>query len=163
MQSIARTAMAVLFCITTAMAWASSDNHNNGTGTASENGNLNGSSQLAERARKALEDPLGGIVVNRTMTVQGQDFYRFFSSWWREIDEEGRYTISIHERPSARWGSEVWVQFRRDRVFHMFLPPARSRTRDISKEAVEIAYENITRNELQRAVFQSEDLGPEEM
>lgn len=126
-------------------------------------GNLNGSAQVGERARKVLEDPLSGIVVNRTVTVQGHDFYRYFSAWWRETDDEGRYTISIHERPSARWGSEVWVQFRRDRVFHMFLPPARSRTKEISQAAVEIAYENITQNELQRAVFQSEDLGPEEM
>lgn len=132
------------------------------SGTES-NERLNGTEQLAERAKRLLEDPLGGIVVNRTVTVQGQDFYRYFSAWWREIDEDGRYTISIHERPSARWGSEIWVLFRRDRVFHMFLPPARSQTRDISKTAVEIAYENITQNELERAIFQSEDLGPEEM
>lgn len=127
------------------------------------NGNLNGTGQVTEQARRILEDPLGGIVVNRTVTVQGQDFYRFFSAWWREIDKDGRYTISIHERPSARWGSEVWVQYRRERVFHMFLPPARSRTREISKNAVEIAFDNITQNELQRVIFQSEDLGPEEM
>lgn len=133
-------------------------------GTATPPGeNLNSSGQAAERARRVLEDPLGGIVVNRTVTVQGQDFYRYFSAWWRETDEEGRYTISIHERPSARWGSEIWVQHRRERVFHMFLPPARSQTKEISEIAVEIAYDNITQNELQRALFQSEDLGPEEM
>ena|SRR5690554_8006647 len=134
------------------------------SGNDDTNGNaLNSSRQALEHARKTLEDPLGGVIVNRTMTVQGHDFYRYFSSWWRETDDESRYTVSIHERPSARWGSEVWVQYRRDRVFHTFLPPARSRTKEISKIAVEIAYENITQNELQRALFQSEDLGPEEM
>lgn len=127
------------------------------------NGTVNGSERVTERVEKLLEDPLLGVVVNRTMTVQGHDFYRYFSSWWRETDIDGQYSISIHERPSARWGSEVWVEYRRDRVFHMFLPPARSRTKDISRMAVEIAYDNITRNELQRALFQSEDLGPEEM
>lgn len=127
------------------------------------NGALNGSAQVGERARQTLEDPLLGVIVNRTVTVQGHEFYRFFSNRWRMVDEEGRYSISIHERPSARWGSEVWVEYRRDRMFHMFLPPARSRTREISNIAVDIVYENITQNELQRALFQSPDLGPEEM
>lgn len=124
---------------------------------------LNGSENVARRARQVLEDPLSGVIVNRTVTVQGHDFYRYFSAWWRDTDTEGNYSISIHERPSARWGSEVWVQYRRERVFHMFLPPARSRTKEISRQAVDIAWDNITRNELQRAIFQSEDLGPEEM
>lgn len=130
---------------------------------ADSNNGLNGSGEAAERARKVIEDSLPGVIVNRTVTVQGHDFYRFFSAWWRDTDEDGRYSISVHERPSARWGSEVWVQYRRDRVFHIFLPPARSRTREISRQAAEIAWENITQNELQRAVYQSEDLGPEEM
>lgn len=131
--------------------------------TTPPHNNPNGSASVTERAKKVLEDPLGGVVVNRTVTVLGHDFYRYFATWWRETDEDNQYSISIHERPSARWGSEVWVQFRRDRVFHTFLPPARSRTKEISKMAVEIAYENITQNELQRAAFNSEDLGPEEM
>lgn len=127
------------------------------------NGALNGSGKALQQAKRVIEDPLTGVVVNRTVTVQGHDFYRYFSAWWRDMDAEGSYSISIHERPSARWGSEVWVQFRRERVFHMFLPPARSRTKEISRQAVEIAWDNITRNELQRAIYQSEDLGPEEM
>lgn len=159
MQPFYRTVLYV-FIVASSLLLLASPRHASGTETRNH---LNGSQQPAERAKKLLDDPLGGIVVNRTVTVQGQDFYRYFSTWWREMDEDGRYTISIHERPSARWGSEIWVVFRRDRVFHMFLPPARSRTREISKEAVEIAYENITQNELQRAIFQSEDLGPEEM
>src|SRR5690606_27285038 len=137
----------------------------NGTpqNTSANNGALNGSGKALQQAKRVIEDPLTGVVVNRTVTVQGHDFYRYFSAWWRDMDTDGNYSISIHERPSARWGSEVWVQFRRERVFHMFLPPARSRTKEISRQAVEIAWDNITRNELQRAIFQSEDLGPEEM
>lgn len=159
MYPFARTVLCTLLCtVGPAVAAASHDNAD-----ASQNANVNGSSRVTERVEKLLEDPLLGVIVNRTVTVQGHDFYRHFASWWRETDEEGRYSISIHERPSARWGSEVWVQFRREQVFHIFLPPARSRTKEISQAAVEIAYENITQNELQRTLFQSEDLGPEEM
>lgn len=159
MQRLAITTLCLSIAFGSSAVLASS----NTTTSTEPKDHINGSERATEQARRFLEDPLGGIIVNRTVTVQGQDFYRFFSTWWRELDQDGRYTISIHERPSARWGSEVWVQFHRDRVFHMFLPPARSRTREISKTAVEIAFDNITQNELQRAIFQSEDLGPEEM
>ena len=124
---------------------------------------LNGQDKLNRLAKERLEDPLRGVVVNRTVTVQGHDFYRFFSMAWHDIDIENQYSISVHERPSARWGSEVWVEYRRDRVFHIFLPPARSRTKEISKQAAHIAYEQIENNELDRVLFQSEDLGEEEM
>ena len=151
-----------LFALLVATYWTASAADGKAPGT--DNSQLNGgSAQITERAKKILEDPLGGVIVNRTITVQGHDFYRYFAQWWREKDEENKYSISIHERPSARWGSEIWVQYRRDRVFHIFLPPARSQTKEISKQAVNIVYENITRNELQRALFKSEDLGPEEM
>lgn len=159
MYMLARTVLYTLLS-TVCVTFAAAQNNNS---DATANGTINGSARVTERVDKLLKDPLLGVIVNRTMTVQGHDFYRYFSAWWRETDEEGQYSVSIHERPSARWGSEVWVQFRRERVFHVFLPPARSRTKQISKAAAEIAYETITQNEIQRALFQSEDLGPEEM
>lgn len=124
---------------------------------------LNGQDRLSRLAKERLEDPLRGVVVNRTVTVQGHDFYRFFSMTWQEIDSANQYSISVYERPSARWGSEIWIEYRRDRVFHIFLPPARSRTKEISQQAAHITYEQIENNELDRILFQSEDLGEEEM
>lgn len=113
--------------------------------------------------RSVFDDPLGGIVVNRTVTVLGKDFYQYFSSRWRQKDISGQYTISIHERPSARFGSEIWVQFRQKRMFHAFLPPARAATKKISWSAVELVYQNINDSELERIMVKTPDLGPEEM
>ena len=110
-----------------------------------------------------FEDPLSGIVVNRTVTVLGNDFYQYFSSRWRQKDISSKYSISIHERPSARFGSEIWVQFRQKRMFHAFLPPARAATKKISWSAVEMVYQNINDSELERIMVKSPDLGPEEM
>ena len=113
--------------------------------------------------RSVFDDPLGGIVVNRTVTVLGKDFYQYFSSRWRQKDISGQYTISIHERPSARFGSEIWVQFRQKRMFHAFLPPARAATKKISWSAVELVYQNINDSEIERIMVKTPDLGPEEM
>lgn len=110
-----------------------------------------------------FNDPLRGLVVNRTVTVQGHEFYRYFSMWWRQHPNASHYSISIYERPSARWGSEVWVTHHNARIFHMFLPPARSRTKEISREAAAYSLQRIEESELEKALYQNIDLGPEEM
>lgn len=124
-------------------------------------------SQENEDPRQAIErifrDPLGGVVVNRTVTVLGKDFYQYFSTRWRQHDEAARYAISIHERPTARFGSEIWVQYRQQRMFHAFLPPARAATRPISEAAVEQVLRNISQRELERLTTRNPDLGPEEL
>ncbi len=122
--------------------------------------------EKAERhagGKSVFDDPLGGVVVNRTVTVLGNDFYQYFSAYWREKDISSTFSISVHERPSARFGSEVWVQFRQKRMFHTFLPPARAATKEISAIAVEMVYQNIAESEVERIMIRSPDLGPEEM
>lgn len=112
---------------------------------------------------RIFDDPLGGVVVNRTVTVLGKDFYQYFSTRWRQSPDANRYTISVHERPTARFGSEIWVQYRQQRVFHTFLPPARAATRPISEFAVQQVLENVSRWELERLTTKHPDLGPEEL
>ncbi|MER1968148.1 curli production assembly/transport protein CsgE [Castellaniella sp. GW247-6E4] len=112
---------------------------------------------------KFFDQLLGGIVTNRSITVLGNDFYQEFSSYWRDKDLSSRISLAIYERPTARFGSEIWIDFGQRRVFHAFLPPARAATRSISKQAVEIVYREIADIEAERLLFNSPDLGREEM
>lgn len=118
----------------------------------------------AEQEKKTIfEDPLQGVIVNRTVTVLGNDFYQYFSTYWNELNENNRYSIAIYERPTARWGSEIWIQFRQDRVFHTFLSPARQAAKGVAETAAAIVEQNITRTEIHRMTFQDHDLAPEEL
>jgi len=110
-----------------------------------------------------LHDTLGGVVLNRTITVMGKDFYQYFAATWRTKDTGGHYSVSVHERPTAIRGSEIWVQFGQTRVFHAFLSPARSAVRQVSRQAADLVYERVVELDLQRLLFQSKDLGPEEI
>src|SRR5690554_3273078 len=117
----------------------------------------------SEQEKKTLfDDPLQGVVVNRTVTVLGNDFYQYFATFWNESNQQSRYSIAIYERPTARWGSEIWIQFRQDRVFHTFLAPARQAAKDIAEAAADIVERNIMRAEMQRMTFIDHDLAPEE-
>lgn len=113
--------------------------------------------------KSVLDDPLRGLVVNRTVTVLGNDFYRAFTRSWRDKDGDNRYSIAVYERPTARFGSEIWVQYRQQRIFHMFLSPARQEARDIGERAAQIVYDNVVDSDVQRMLVQSQDLGEEEL
>ncbi len=120
--------------------------------------------EAAERSTEKLFDQLlGGIVTNRSITVLGNDFYQEFSSYWRDKDVSSRVSLAVHERPTARFGSEIWIDFGQRRVFHIFLPPARSATRSIGRQAAEIVYRRIADIEAERLLSVSPDLGREEM
>lgn len=137
------------------------------TGTQDDSSQAPDATDREEQARRAMDrmfnDPLSGVVVNRTVTVLGKDFYQHFSTLWRQRPESARYSVSIHERPSARFGSEIWVQYRQQPMFHAFLPPARAATREVSEAAVEHVLKNVSRQELERLTTRNPDLGPEEL
>ena len=109
------------------------------------------------------DEPLGGVVINRTVTVLGWDFYQNFSEVWRAKYMNTKYTVTVYERPTALYGSEIWVQYRQKRVFHTFLSPARSAAKELSGRAVDIVYKNVVDMNVQRLLFNDVDLGPEEM
>ncbi|MBU4609104.1 hypothetical protein IMZ29_00615 [Achromobacter sp. GG226] len=108
-------------------------------------------------------DPLSGIVINRTVTVLGRDFYQFFAAAWRDQPDGTRYTVSVHERPTAQRGSEMWVQYGQRRVFHAYLSPQRSAARPVSRRAAAIALKNVIDIDVARLLFRDTDLGAEEL
>jgi curli production assembly/transport component CsgE len=121
--------------------------------------------QAAKSSRgddRALQEVYGGIVANQTITVAGQDFYQHFAALWRDQDVSARYAISIHERPSARWGSVVWIEYAQQRVFQAQLPSARDRIKGLSEQAVETAFQKIVDAQVQQLFFRDTDFGPDE-
>jgi curli production assembly/transport component CsgE len=117
----------------------------------------------ADLNRPIQSDAYDGVVVNETVTLLGNDFYRAFVAAWRDKPLSERYAITIGERPSVRWGTQVWVEFNRRRVYQSFLPPARARVAGIAEQAAEVAYQNVVQSEAQRLLFRDPDLGPDEL
>lgn len=109
------------------------------------------------------DQPLGGLVINRTITVLGWDFYSNFSQTWRMLHPNSPFTVTVYERPTAQFGSEIWIDYDDRRVFHAFLPPARAATKEISARAADSVYKTITTLIIQRALYSDGDLAPKEM
>lgn len=132
-------------------------------GALPENRQASNSSMALENAGRSLDvDTDGGVITNQAITVAGQDFYHYFVAAWRDKEGSERYTIGVRERPSARFGTEVWVEYRQRRVFRTNLPPARAAIRPISENAAEIAYQLIRETDFQNQLIRDADLGRDE-
>jgi curli production assembly/transport component CsgE len=113
--------------------------------------------------KRALQESLVGIVTDQVVTLIGQNFYGYFVAAWRELPLASRYNISIHEKPSARWGSLVWIEFERRHLFEAFLSPTRSNVKLAAERAANVAYQNMVRTDIERLLFRDQDLGSDEM
>jgi curli production assembly/transport component CsgE len=113
--------------------------------------------------KKPRQELYGGVVVNQTVTVAGQDFYQYFVSAWRDRDMSERFAISIRERPSARWGSLVWIEYAERRIFQAQLPTGRAGIKALSEQAVDFAYQKLADAEVERLLFRDPDFGSDEI
>lgn len=116
----------------------------------------------AHAALSAL-DRFDGIVIDQTITRPGKEFYQLFAANWQDQPLADRYTISVREQPSARFGSQVYIVFGNRRIFQGQISPNRNQIRVLSEAAVGMAYRAVTEGEMQRLLFKDPDLGQDEI
>lgn len=105
---------------------------------------------------------LTGVMVDRTITMAGKTFYRAFSQ--RAMDNLfiSQATLTIKERPDARWGSQIWVMEGPRMYFRTQLSPRISEADRMAGEAVQTVEEALLKQQLTNALNPGADLGAEE-
>lgn len=116
----------------------------------------------AATSERNLEPDGWGIVTDQAITVAGHEFCQYFIAAWLDKPNSGRYTIAIRERPSARWGTRVWIEYGARRVLQVQLPPARTEIKALGESAAASAYEAVLDIERQRSFLRDADLAPDE-
>lgn len=113
---------------------------------------------LSQRAGAAeINDP--GLITDHTVTSVGHDFYRGFTDRWEKNYAE---TITISERPSARWGSWISIKIGQDTLYQTLLFPNR---RNFNKEidtAVASVLEALSRRQIDKTLLSTGDLTGDE-
>lgn len=112
---------------------------------------------------RAPEPDGWGIVTTQPITVAGHEFCRYFIAEWLDQPGSDRYTIAVRERPSARWGTQVWVEYGQRRVLQVQLPPARNELKALGEHAAGAAWQSILDIERQRTRLRDADLAPDEL
>jgi curli production assembly/transport component CsgE len=117
---------------------------------------------ITDSALNLTSGQFAGVVTNQAMTVAGQDFYQYFSALWYDKPLAEQFSLAVRERPSARQGNQVQVEFAGRTVFEALLPAARGNVRALSEYAVEVAYEAVSAAAAQRLLFREPDLAADE-
>lgn len=112
---------------------------------------------------KNASSELTGVMVDRTITMAGKTFYRAFSQRAMDSLIIGNATITIQERPDARWGSQIWVMDGNRMYFRTQLSPRINEAGRAAGEAVQIVEEALLRQQIASALTSDKDLGREEI
>lgn len=118
---------------------------------------------LAQWASGADPDRLGGIVTDQTTSVAGQAFYRHFTTLWSDRPALDFFSITVLERPSARRGRRIVVEYAQRSLFEAPLPATRAGIEQLSESAVQIAHDHMANQLVQRLLFSEQDLAADEL
>jgi len=106
---------------------------------------------------------LTGLVIDNTVSGIGHEFARSLSIYITSNLTGFDYNLTVHERPSARWGSVVWVTYENKQVFRTVVYPGRRRFGEVVAQAASQINNNVRQQRLQELFSQNVDLAGEEI
>ncbi|MDN4499292.1 curli production assembly/transport protein CsgE [Pseudomonas mosselii] len=117
---------------------------------------------LQGQARAGAEDEMMGFIVDNTISHIGHDFYQAFSDRLRATSRLD-FNLVVRERPDARWGSLVTVEYEREVLYRRFLPPNTTQLNDEAIAAADLVRQQIVQRKLQRLLQDTTDLERDEL
>jgi len=119
--------------------------------------------QQAEQGEQAeREAQLSGLIIDNTITRFGHDFHRYLS-YQLQDSTALKADLVVRERPSARWGSLVWVEYGQTTVYRRFLQPNVAEIETIAEQAAQLVLEEIERNKLRSLLQDTFDMERDEL
>lgn len=113
-------------------------------------------------ALRAGEDEIRGFIVDNSISHIGHEFYRYFSERLRDTSRLD-FNLVLRERPSARWGSLVWVEYEGRTLYRRFLAPNVAELQPLAYQAADQVQEAVTRHKLESLLQDTYDLDRDEL
>ncbi len=107
-------------------------------------------------------DEVTGLIVDRTITRLGEDFYFFFSQKLNERYGNLKENLEVRERPTALSGSIIGVFHSGKAVYRTALSPGRRQAQQKADEAVNAVSDYIIRWQAERLFKDTFDLEHDE-
>lgn len=119
---------------------------------------------LKPNQNQKSSDITAGIVVNQSATFMGQNFYQAFVAAWSELDNEERFTITLKERPTAKDGAYITIEYRGRSAYSTQLSPiSRNSIKTVAEVAANQVFQNILEIEVGKLFERDADLGNDEL
>ncbi|QQE86454.1 curli production assembly/transport protein CsgE [Pseudomonas putida] len=117
---------------------------------------------VSDVARADAEDEMKGFIVDNTISHIGHDFYAYFADRLRATSRLD-FNLVVRERPDARWGSLITVEFERDVLYRRFLPPNVTQLKEEAVAAADLVKQEVIQRKLQRLLQDTTDLERDEL
>ena len=105
---------------------------------------------------------VNGIIVDRTITRLGDDFYFFFSQSLNESYPDLKENLTVKERPTALSGSIIEVKHSRKTIFRTALSPGSRQAKEQATDATQVVGNYIIRWQAERFFQDTYDLDHDE-
>ncbi|WP_256214682.1 curli production assembly/transport protein CsgE [Pseudomonas sp. RL] len=109
-----------------------------------------------------LDDELNGFIVDHTISHIGHQFYRYFTERLRDTSRLD-FNLVVRERPSARWGSLIWVEYEQRTVYRSFLAPNTAQLQTVAYAAADQVKETVIRRRLEILLQDTTDMERDEL
>ncbi|MFM2587945.1 curli production assembly/transport protein CsgE [Vibrio sp. TBV020] len=119
--------------------------------------------KIEDRKRShLLENEVDGLIIDRTMTRLGDDFYFFFTQLMNERHGSLEENLTVKERPTALSGSIISIVHREKLIYRTALSPGRQHAEDKAKEALNAVTSHLLRWKAQLSYQDTFDLAQDE-
>ncbi|MFD2645629.1 curli production assembly/transport protein CsgE [Pseudomonas japonica] len=108
------------------------------------------------------DEEMLGFIVDDTISHIGHDFYYAFSERLRATSPMD-FNLVVRERPSARWGSLVTVEYQQRLVYRRFLAPNTVELKDEAYQAADWVRGQIAQRKLENLLQDTTDLERDEL
>jgi curli production assembly/transport component CsgE len=109
-----------------------------------------------------LENEVDGLIIDRTMTRLGDDFYFFFTQLMNERHGSLKENLTVKERPTALSGSIISIFHREKLIYRTALSPGRQHAEDKAKQALTAVTSHLLRWKTQLSYQDTFDLAQDE-
>ncbi|RUO33618.1 curli production assembly/transport protein CsgE [Aliidiomarina soli] len=86
---------------------------------------------------------LSGLVLDRTITRFGKDFFFYYTSYWRDIPDTEGLTVVIHEQVYPQAGTRLWVEIEQETIFQTYFGRRHSDVKKVAEQAILISLDRV--------------------
>lgn len=86
---------------------------------------------------------LSGIVLDRTITRFGKDFFFYYTGYWRDVPDTEGLTVVVHEQVFPQAGTRLWVEMEQETIFQTHFGRRHTDVKKVAEQAVLISLDKV--------------------